>query len=508
MGGSIVVGLPQVGILDPARATGSSSQAIIRTACDGLIGLDPTTGAARPALALAWDLVPGAEKLTLRLRPNVAFHDGTRVTSEAVREAMSRVARPSTASPWANLVSKVQGFEEVQTGQATHLSGVKLVDRLNLEIALAEPFSDFPTVLSHPALVPVSLKSLRDDPAGPALPVCAGPYRIDKGLGRNDYRLGRSGESLSRNSAYIRSGTGFAELILVRSYESAEDAYQAFRSGQVDIGPVPDSRVAEAQAGKDGYQSAANLQITYLALDTSKKETSDSRLRQSLSLAIDRLVIIDAAFGDRRKPALRWLPEDYGPASESTCSSYIRRIADPERSKQLFGSAGVDPASFKLPLRFDSTVTGRLVAEALQVQVKQALGIDLEPEPMESEIFSASLRDRESAAVWILSTSIDLPLADEFLGVLFRTGSPQNSFGFSDPDFDVRIDEARRATSAGEIRRLHVSAENQLCAEMPAVPLWTSVSHWMISPDQVSFEGNATIDLLGSPVLRHARSRA
>jgi oligopeptide transport system substrate-binding protein len=507
MGGSIVVGLPQIGVLDPARASGSSSLAIIRTACDGLIGLDPRGGAPRPALAASWELAPGAERLRVRLRPNVTFHDGTGVTSEAIREAISRVARPSTASPWVSLVSKVAGFEQIQTGEATHLSGIKLLDRLNLEIELSEPFSDFATVLGHPALVPVSLKSLRADPVGPALPVCAGPYRIERGLGRNDYRLGRSAESASRNSAYLRNGSGFAELILIRSFESAEDAYQAYKSGRVDIAPVPDSRVAEAQAGKVGYKSAPTQEITYLAFDTSKRETSDPRLRQALSLALDRLVIIDAAFGDERRPALRWLPPDYGPASESACNSYVRRIADPERAKQLFASAGVDPASASLPLRFDSNRTGRLVAEAVQVQVKQVLGIDMEVEPMEEEFFSASLRDRQSPAVWILSTNIDLPLPDQFLGALFRTGSPQNALSFSDPDFDLRIDEARRAISADEIRRLYVAAENQLCAKMPAIPLWTSVSNWMINPEQVSLEGRASIDLFGSPILRHAHTR-
>ena len=507
MGGSIVVGLPQIGVLDPARVSGSSSLAIIRTACDGLLGLDPLRGAPRPALASSWQLAPGAGKLNVKLRPNVRFHDATPVTSEAVREAMSRVARPATASPWASLVSNVAGFAEVQTGDATHLSGIKLIDRFTLEIELSEPFSDFPTVLAHPALVPVSLKSLSADPAGPVLPVCAGPYRIERGLGRSGYRLGRSAESLSRNGAYLRSGTGYAELILVRSYESAEDAYQAFRSGQVDIAPVPDSRVAEARAAKEGYQSAATPQITYLAFDTTKNETSDPRLRQAISLAIDRLVIIDAAYGDQREPALRWLPPDYGSASESTCSSYVRRIADPERAKELFGSVGVDPASLNLPLRFDSNRTGRLVAEAVQVQVKEVLGIDLEPEPMEEEFFSASLKDRQSPAVWILSTDVDLPLPDQFLGALFRTGSPQNVLSFSDPDFDLRVDEARRATSVDEIRRLYVAAENELCANMPAIPLWSSVSHWVINPEQVSLEGQAPIDLFGSPVLRHVHRR-
>lgn len=507
MGGSIVVGLSQIGQLDPPRATGTSSLAILRTACDGLVGLDPGTGSPRKALAVGWSLAPGAEKLTISLRPNVTFHDGTPVTSEAVREALSRIARPSTASPWVRLVENVTGFDEVQSGASTHLSGIKPLDTLNLEINLTKPFSEFATVLAHPALIPVSLKSLRDEPDGPRVPICAGPYRVEPGLGDNDYRLGRRGESPSRNAAYLRSGVGFSELILVRSFESREDAYQAFRAGQVDIAPVPDRRVAEAEAARVGFKSAPTPEITYLAFDTTKSETSNPELRKSLSLAIDRLVIIDAAFGDKRRPAVRWLPESYGEAPDSTCRSYSRRIADPVRARELLTAAGVDPGSLRLPLRFDGSSTSRLVAEALQVQLKQVLGIAAEPESLEGEAFSTSLIERPSAGLWILGTSIDLPLPDQFLGALFRTGSPQNVLGFSDPEFDSRVDEARRATSTREIQRLYLRAENELCDQMPAIPLWTAVSHWMINPQKVTIEGPRSLDLFGVPLLRHALAK-
>jgi hypothetical protein len=42
---------------------------------------------------------------------------------------------------------------------------------------------------------------------------------------------------------------------------------------------------------------------------------------------------------------------------------------------------------------------------------------------------------------------------------------------------------------------------------MPAIPLWSSVSHWVINPEQVSLKGQAPIDLFGSPILRHVHSR-
>ncbi|HEX2052143.1 MAG TPA: ABC transporter substrate-binding protein, partial [Actinomycetota bacterium] len=283
-GGSLVIGLPQIGNLDPPRAQGSSALTVLGTACDGLLGLDPETSAPRPALAESWSLKEGARSLTVRLRPELTFHDGTAVTAAAVREALSRVARPATSSPWSELVSKVEGYGEVLAGNATHLSGIRAVDELNLEVELSEPYSDFVTVLSHPALLPVSLESLKESPDGRTEPVCAGPYRIDKGLDEGDLRLTRSTGSVSRNDAYLSRGRGAAERILVRSFDSPEDAYQAYRSGTVDMAGIPDSRLAEAQASGRGYVSGPTPEILYLAFDPANPATDDPRFRQALSL--------------------------------------------------------------------------------------------------------------------------------------------------------------------------------------------------------------------------------
>jgi oligopeptide transport system substrate-binding protein len=501
-----VVGLPQIGLLDPPRAVGDSSFLILRTACDGLTGLDPFSGAPKPALAASWTLSPGALKLTVNLQPKATFQDGTPVTSEAVREALSRVARPSTASPWADLVSRVEGFSDVASQEATHLSGAKLIDEKTLEIDFSEPSSDFPTILAHPALTPVSLKSLADKPEGPPVPVCAGPYRIQKAVDTPDLRLARVADPSSVNMAFRDKGAGFADLILIRSFDTADDAYEAFNSAQVDIAPVPDSRVGEAQASGRGYQAAANRDITYLAFNPGSNLTSDLRLREALSLALDRLVIIDAAFPDQRQPAVRWLPEEYSGSGTSSCDAYARRIADPARAKQLLKSAGVDGETLRLPLIYDPSVIGNLVIQALQVQVKDTLGIVVEPQPLEGEAFSAALKDRSMPGVWLLETHVDLPLPDQFLGALFRTGSPGNVMQFSDSDFDIKLGDARRATTTEEIRKLYGQAEDKLCSAIPAIPLWGSVSHWMINPQQVAFETKTPLDLFGSPILRYAHA--
>jgi len=432
----------------------------------------------------------------------VLFQDQTPVSAEAVREGLSRVARPATASPWARLVSSIAGFAEVQSGAATHLSGVKVVTPSELQIDLAQPFAELPTVLAHPGLIPVSLKSLEAKPGGPDLPVCSGPYRIKQGAKAGDYRLVDAPDGGRANTAY--RANGLAETIIVSGYDSPQDAFQAFKGDQVDLAPVPEDQISEVR-DKKGFERTTGPQLTLLALDPTKAPTSDPKVRQAISLAIDRLVIIDAAFGDQRQPALGWLPANFEATTVSACTGYARKVADPARAKELLAQSGVDPGSIKLPLVFDTGQFGRLVAQAIQVQLKDVLGIEVDPDPMNAEDFVVSLRARSAPALWMTITNVDLPIPDELVGGLFRTGSPDNLFGFSDPDVDARIDRARKANTTAEHSKLWAEAENAVCEKMPAIPMWRAPGQWIRNPDKVTVKGDSMLDLFGGPVLRQLK---
>lgn len=486
-GGSIVVGLSDLGSLDPARASSASDLTLVRTACNGLLGLDQEDGAVKAGLARDWDLSDAGRKLTVTLRSGSKFQDGSAVTSESVREALSRVARPSVSSPWAYLMARVEGFSEVQSGAATHLSGVRALDDMRVEINLSQPFSGIATVLAHPALIPVSLNSLKKSPEGAPIPVCSGPYQIKPGSQQGDLRLSK-----------VAAGDGAADLILVRAFESPEDAYASFGAGQVDIAPVPDSRVGEARP-EQGLQSRAVPQLTFLGFDGANPITGDPRVRQAISLAVDRLAIIDAVYGDQRRPATGWLPEKGARPAGSACGKFVRRISDPDQAKQLLLAAGDAAARLELALYYDGNST-RSLAEALKIQIEQGLGIAVVPKPLEGQDVLAHFasKPREPAA-WIMTTKIDLGLPDEFLGA--GTGGPIDT---GDREFNRLIDDARSATSESEIAQRYGQAEARLCDLMPGVPLWTGVSNWMFSPERVDVQADAYLDSLGSPLLRRS----
>lgn len=482
-GGRVIVGLNDVDSLDPATATSFGSLMILRTACDGLTRVS-SDGETVGALANEWTVTEGGKKVTFQLRRNAEFSDGTAVSAQNFVESMSRLVRPEAQSPWGSLLADVEGFAEVQRGEARILSGARALDESTLEVVLTNPAADLPAVLSHSPFVPTA-----DIPNG--IPICAGPFRIS-----------RSEDGRKINLQRTVSAKGLDEIEL-RIFDTALDAYAAFRNKEAAASIVPDDSVSEASGVTRGYLRGETPELTFLGIDITKPPTDNQKLRQALSLALDRLATIDATFGDRRPPALRWAA-GLGEEGPTTCSDLIRRISDPGRATQLLGESGVDPAGVQLPLYFDQTRISRLVAQALEVQLSDTLGLRLSTSPLDPPALEASIRDRTGSGLWILTAGGGLPIPGLVLDPLFRSGGAENRFGFSNSDVDAALLEARQSPDADERERAYLRVENLVCEQMPAIPLWRGVRHWSYDPGKLTFDSRDELDFAGALILRNA----
>lgn len=481
--------------LDPPRSQGAGLM-VLKTACDALFSLDPDSGEIQPALAEVKSMAEDGLKMTIELSKGINFHDGSPLTAEAAAASLSRVVEPGAGSPWAPLLRPISGFEGVQSGSSVSLNGLRAVDDNTLEINLTEPYAEFPAVLAHPSLTPIS----QTPPEGEGqIPSCAGPYRIESGAGESEFRLHRMTSYRGRGRPQDGPAT-----IVVRSFETPEAAVEAFGRAESDVVELPESRAVDPGAGTGDLVSRKTPQVTYLAFDTTRPPTSEPSLRRAISLSVDRLAIIDAAFGDDRQPATRWLGGRTEPAPASRCAEVARKVADPEASKASLAESGQAPQP--LSLFYDRERTGRLVAQAIQVQVKDALGLDLELSALESPAFQASVLERAAPGIWMVTAMPTISTPERLLGSLFVTGSGENSTGFADPEFDSLVMRARRTSDSDQRDRLYEAAEELICDRMPGVPLWTGVRHWIFNPAKLGFNGPET-DVFGDLLLRNAQAR-
>src|SRR5216110_2379172 len=160
--------------LDPALSTDVPTGEMVTLVFDGLTQFD-ADGRLEPALADRWTASRDGRRYVFHLRAGVKFHNGTPLTSAAVRASFLRVLAPATKGgrPWP--LYPIAGAEDYAAGRAGDVRGMTLLGDSGLAFTLTEPLAIFPKFLAMPVASVV--------PAPPPTdlaerPVGTGPWRF------------------------------------------------------------------------------------------------------------------------------------------------------------------------------------------------------------------------------------------------------------------------------------------------------------------------------------------
>lgn len=246
-----------------------------------------------PYLAETWSLADGERAWDFRLKRGVRFADGTELSAEDVRFSIERVLDPALGSPYANLLSVIEGSEAFARGEAEHVSGIVILDPYAVRFVLVGSFNYFLGLLAH-SCTSIVKKDARW--AGTALTreavVSAGPFRS---LPREEPGV----DLLEANPEFVNGPPFFARLEIRRT---VGDIAQAAASGQVGIAyNIPAS--LEADIRRAGFTGEARRYVSKyccgLCVNFMRDNflTRNVELRRALSMALDKDALIAEAFG-------------------------------------------------------------------------------------------------------------------------------------------------------------------------------------------------------------------
>ena len=150
-------------VLDPSMARTFVGRIVFASLCDKLVDLDENLKIV-PMLATSWEWSADGKALTMKLRPNVVFHDGEKLDAAAVKYSIERHKTIAGSN---------------RKGELAPVASVDVIDPLTVRFNLTGPFAPLIAVLTDRAGMIVSPK------AAQALgekfntrPVCAGPFRF------------------------------------------------------------------------------------------------------------------------------------------------------------------------------------------------------------------------------------------------------------------------------------------------------------------------------------------
>ncbi|WP_316526497.1 peptide ABC transporter substrate-binding protein [Kitasatospora brasiliensis] len=481
--------------LQPANANETLGGRIVKELFKGLVDYDPATGALRNQVADKIETTD-AKNYTVTLKSGWTFHDGTPVTAASFVKAWNWSANVKNNQINSSWFSDIVGYEAVhpETGDptATEMSGLKIVDDTHFTIELNAPVSYFSYKLGYAAFSPLP-EGFFADPAGYGQkPVGNGPYKFvswehNKAITVQAYDK-YAGSDKPKNGG-----------IIFRNYSSGEAAYKDLMSDTLDVLDQVDSTDLpkyKDDLGKRAIDQAqgAIQNIGFALYQGDWNTPGKEKVRQGLSMAIDRDTITKTVLNGNRIPADSWVAPGVMGYKAGTCGEFCKY--DPAKAKQLITEGGGVPGG-KVSIIYNSDGSHKEWVDAVCNSIRQAVNVECTGDPKpDFKTVRDVITNKQVQSLMRTAWVQDYPLNANFLRDVYGTGASSNDSKYSSPEFDKLAKEADAATSVEKTAELYQQAELQLAKDMPTIPLW----YYKTSSGYSKNVQNVKFDSFGDPV--------
>ena len=461
--------------MDPHFSYVATSKAQVTNIFDTLIMRDEDLRLT-PSLATDWDHI-GDGVWEFKLREGVTWHDGEPFTAEDVLFTFERAPDvPNSPAPFGQFLSQI---EEASAP-----------DDMTVRIKSRNPS---PQILFDLAEVPIISKhagegaSTQDYNSGKAT-IGTGPFKYVS------WSPGGTLE-LSRNDSYWGEKSHF-ETVDIVSFPNNASRVAALLAGDVDLidAVPPESFQTLRDDDQVDIWMIQDVYTAYVHMDTSRDVTPwitakdgseiknpllDKRVREALSLSINRFAIIDRLLNGLAEPA--------GQLAGPTMVGYNHTLApsafDPERAKELLAEAGY-PDGFKMTIQGPNN---RYVADAQIVQAIAQMfgqiGIEADVETMPANVFFPRASKREFSAFFLAWGSAQGTAWHGLRGVLMTYDKeqgygPSNRGRYSNPEVDRLTIESMSTFDVNVAGRLSAEAAGVAFKDFAILPMHYQMNVW------------------------------
>jgi oligopeptide transport system substrate-binding protein len=490
-GGQGVLNLADTGpiTLDPATAAEASSAQYIVQIFSGLVRLDENMKVAAD-IAQTWDESTDGKTYTFHLRQDVRFHDGKQVTAADFKYSWERALTPATQSLTAGTyLNDIVGAADMLAGKATQLSGVKVLDNYTLQVTIDAPKAYFLDKMAYPTAFVVDRANVASGGEWWRHPNGTGPFRLKQW--QVDQLV-----VLERNPTYYGEKALLSEVDF-QLYGG--NPIQSYQEGKIDV-----SFVGAAYMGlvtdptnpvSKELQMYPELSLSYIGFNTTVPPFDDAKVRQAFSYAIDRERLTALTVQNTVATAYGILP----PGMPGYSASLKGLRFDPQMAKQLIAASKYGDVSKLPPLVLTTAGWGNDISSILGGLIddwRRNLGVEVTVRQLEPENFLYALSQEKDNLFdngWIA----DYHDPQDFLDVLFRTGSQNNTGGYSNPQLDALLNKAAIEQDPAVRLQMYQQAEQIIVQDAAMLPLFFGRSYVLVKP----YVKNYSLSPLGYPMI-------
>ncbi|NMP26929.1 oligopeptide ABC transporter substrate-binding protein OppA [Rahnella sp. SAP-1] len=467
--------------LDPHKSESDVEFNILNDLFVGLVSIDDN-GNALPELASSWQSQDN-KIWTFHLRPGIRWSDGSAITAEDVVYSWRRLIDPKTASPYESYLSTlgVLNADAIIAGKmpADQL-GIKALDAQTVQVELSHPISYFLEMVAHPSLFPVdraAIEKFGSKWTQPENIVSSGPFKL------NSWTVNERITSVRNDNYWDNAHTVLTKITYLPVTSSTADVNR-YKAGEIDITrTIPEIQFASLKKELgDQVHVGPNLGVYYYAFNNQKAPFNDVRVRQALSLGLDRAIIADKVLGQGQTAAYTITPKNTGgyTFAAAKTASWTQEQRNAEAMK-LLAAAGFGPQHpLTFNLLYNTNESHQRIAIAASSMWKKNLGVTAVLQNQEWKTMLDTMHQGNYDVVryaWMA----DYNEPSTFLNT-FRSDNSENTPKFRNADYDKALDHALTASSKDEVKKDYQQAEDILSAQAPVVPLYHYVSAKLVKP--------------------------
>jgi oligopeptide transport system substrate-binding protein len=477
--------------LDPHKTSTVYEAHVLRDVFEGLVAHNGR-GELVPGVAESWTQSTDGLVYTFKFRPNAKWSNGDPVKPSDFAFAFRRIMNPETGAKYAKILYALKNAEAANKGKANvDAIGVKAIDEKTLELTLERPTPYFLELLAHQTALPLHEASVVKHGTNFVKAenwVSNGAYILKEFTPGAHIRT-------AKNPNFHDVANVKIDGVMFYPTKDTAAAIRRFEAGELhsnDDIPADQIKALQVKFG-DRIKLAPFLGTYYLAVNTKKPPFDDVRVRQALSLAIDREFLAEQIWGNTMVAGYSFVPPGMITYPEPAYADYKEMSAEEreEQAKVLLAEAGFGPgqAPLKVELRFNMTDNNRATVVAIAEQWKR-LGIETSQIHTDAKTHFAHLRDGGDFDVARAGWIADYADPQNFLFLLESDAVGLNYARYKDLDYDDLMRKAAVEPDLDERRKVLFAAETIFMRDLPYIPVLYYGSKNLVSTRLKGWETN------------------
>jgi oligopeptide transport system substrate-binding protein len=460
--------------LDPAISADISSHTYVMQIFSGLVRLDDELNIVSD-IAQSWEQSPDGKTFTFHLRHGVKFQDGGEVTAADFKYSWERACDPATGSGTAaTYLGDIVGAQDVLAGNATEISGVKVVDDYTLQVTIDAPKAYFLDKLAYPTAFVVDKVNVETGQYWWRNPVGTGPFKL------REWDPGQQ-LILERNQTYYGEPAKLRQVVF---HFLATAPMALYETGQIDVAPISTTYIDEVTDNTTPLHLelavTPELSLYYIGFNTAKPPFDDANVRRAFCLSVDKEHIAKVILRGMLSEADGILP----PGMPGYDEALVGLVYNVEKAKELIADSSYGNASNLPPITLTFGGSGNNIPAYLGAIIQdwqQNLGVNVSVRQLELEEFLYNLKE-EKNEMFVLGWVADYPDPHNFLDILFHTGSENNMFGYGNSSVDALLDQAGTEQDKAVRLALYQQAEQLVVKDAPCLPLFHGTNYILVKP--------------------------